>query len=166
MRHLGFAILSLGLLAACETTGGYGGGYGGGGTQLSQCMRNALIGAGVGAVLGGVTGAEGRKTEGAVLGGAVIGAGTFALCKVLNSSEQARIERSYLNALNANGPVSDGWVSATGQRHVLQVTQPRATDVASCRLLDASLAIGDGAPVSLPTERYCRTNAGTWMAQI
>ena len=37
-------------LASCETTGGYGGGtYGPQRTQLSQCMRNALVGAGIAA---------------------------------------------------------------------------------------------------------------------
>ncbi len=36
------------VLASCETTGGYGGGPAR--TQLSQCMRNALVGAGIGAL--------------------------------------------------------------------------------------------------------------------
>lgn len=153
-------------VTACES-GPYGGGYGGGsggggyGSNLSKCQRNALIGAGVGAILGGVTAPSGNKTENAVIGGAIGAAGTYAACKLLDNREQARVEGAYLSALNANAPVSDSWVSGSGQSKVLQVTRPeRDYDNSDCRTLQASLAVGRGLAQPLPPERYCRTATG------
>src|SRR5690606_13055511 len=78
-------------LSACETTGGYGGGYGAPRTQLSQCMRNALIGAGVGAVAGAAIGDSDNRVENAAIGAAVVGAGTYGVCRLLTAREQQRV---------------------------------------------------------------------------
>jgi hypothetical protein len=152
---LASALFGVVALAGCESAGVAGG------TQLSQCMRNALVGAGVGAVLGGVTASEGRRTEGAVLGGAVGGGGTFAVCKLLDGREQARIEGAYLAALQTNSAQSESWVGGNGRSHVLQVSQPQAIGSGQCRSVTATLSI-DGTSEPLPTETYCRSQGGGW----
>jgi uncharacterized membrane protein len=74
------------MLAACETTSDYGGGPPR--TQLSQCGRNALVGAGIGAVAGAVIGNEHNRAENAAIGAAVVGAGTYGVCRYLSAREQ------------------------------------------------------------------------------
>lgn len=147
---------------ACETTGGYGAGAGGGGTQLSSCMRNALIGAAVGGVTGAVVGSEHNRGENAAIGAAVAGAGTFAVCKYLDNQQQARIEGAYRNALASNAPVGMNWVGASSRTYVLNVNRPTAiAGQPACRNVNATLNVNNAGPEALPTETYCQ-NGGVW----
>jgi hypothetical protein len=165
------AFLMSGVLAAalaaagCATGGGYGGGYGGGGfgvTNLSQCMRNALIGAGVGAVAGAATAPEGNRTENAAIGAAIGGAGAFAVCRLLDSGEQARIENAYQTALSSNAPYTATWSAANGSARAVQVAQPTpAAGAPQCRIINATMTVSNEPGVQqLPTERYCQTATG------
>lgn len=155
-------------LAGCATAPGGGYGYGGGGfgggTQLSQCMRNALIGAGVGAVAGAVIGSENNRVENAAIGAAVAGGGTFAACRLIEASTQNRIEQAYLTALQTNAPFQTSWTATTGGARGVQVGQPQpAPGAPNCRIINAQLVTtGNPAVRPLPTERYCATPQG-WM---
>jgi hypothetical protein len=151
-------------LAACESTGGGYGGGGGGGTQLSQCMRNALIGAGVGAVLGGATAPDGNRGENAALGAAAGGLGTYAVCRwVSSNNQQARVEQTYYQALNQNAPVSAPLAGPNGRPATLSVARPVTAPgrPATCRVINAT--INDGASTSsLPQETFCQQADGSW----
>ena len=152
-------------LAACETTGGYGYGSGQPTTQLSQCMRNALIGAGVGAVLGGVTAPEGNRTENAAIGAALGGLGTYGVCRWLgNSNQTSRVEQSYYRALNTNAPVTEQLSGPSGQPATLQVARPTAAPgrPAECRQVNAVVTDSSGSQ-QLPTEHFCRNATGGWV---
>lgn len=136
------------------------------GTQLSTCMRNALIGAGVGAVAGILTAPKGNKTENAAIGGAVGGVGTYFVCKYLGKRDQSRIERSYLSALNRDRAVSADFTPQNGGGPaVLNVPKP-TVDAAdpNCRVLAPTLSAGGLASQALPKERYCKIN-GVWTPQ-
>ncbi len=158
------AALSLGL-GACATDPYAGGGYGGGGyggTQLSQCMRNALIGAGVGAVAGALIGSENNRVENAAIGAAVGGGGAYAACRLIEGSTQNRIEQAYLTALQTNAPYQTTWTATTGGARGVQVGAPQpAPGAPNCRIINAQLVTSGNPPVQpLPTERYCATANG------
>jgi hypothetical protein len=155
-------------LGACESTGGYGGGgggYGGGGTQLSQCMRNALIGAGVGAVLGGVTAPDGNRTENAALGAVIGGGGAYAVCRWLGNSQQtSSVEDSYYRALNTNQPQRQALAGPNGQPATLSVAapQPAPGRAPTCRTINATVSDNTGSQ-ALPQETFCRDANGAWV---
>lgn len=152
-------------LAACQTYGPAGPGYGGAPTtQLSSCMRNALIGAGVGAVAGAVAGSEHNRGENAAIGAVVGGGGTFAVCKYLDNQQQARIEGAYRNALTSNQPVGMNWVGASNRSYVLSVARPQPVPgQPQCRTVNATINVNNQGPQPLPTETYCSTSPGVWM---
>ena len=154
-------------LAACETTGGgYGGGGYGGGTQLSQCMRNALIGAGVGAVIGGVTAPEGNRTENAALGAIIAGGGTYGVCRWLGNSRQtASVEDSYYRALNTGAPQRQNLSGPNGAPATLQVAAPQSAPGRgpNCRVISATVSDNSGASQALPQETFCRDANGAWV---
>lgn len=134
------------------------------GTQLSSCMRNALIGAGVGALAGLVTAPKGNKTENAAIGGAVGGVGTYFVCKYLGNRDQARIERSYATALKTGKPVTSNFTpQGGGGPATLVVPAPQVDPVdANCRVLAPQLSAGGLAAQALPKERYCKSANGVW----
>lgn len=150
-------------LTACETTGGYGGG--GGGTQLSQCMRNALIGAGVGAVVGAAVGDEDNRVENAAIGAAVVGAGTYGVCRWLSAREQQRVENAYYQSLNSGRPVNDSWQSDQGAQRSLAVSAPQAAPGRGpeCRRVSATVSDPQYGNQQLPPETFCRTPSGQWV---
>ncbi|MCL4713585.1 MAG: hypothetical protein KJZ75_01660 [Hyphomonadaceae bacterium] len=153
------------VLASCETTGGYGGGYGPPRTQLSQCMRNALIGAGVGAVLGATQGPRENRVENAAIGAAVVGAGTYGVCRLLTAREQQRVENAYYQSLNSGQPVNDSWQSDQGQQRSLRVSQPAPAPGygAECRRVNATVSDPQYGEQQLPAETFCRTPSGSWV---
>lgn len=154
------------LLASCETTGGYGGGYGSSGrTQLSQCMRNALIGAGIGAVVGATQGPRENRAENAALGAAVVGAGTYGVCRYLTAREQQRVENAYYQSLASGQGVNDSWQSDQGQARSLQVSAPQAAPGygAECRRVSATVSDPQYGNQQLPPETFCRTPNGAWV---
>lgn len=154
-------------LAACETTGGYGGGgYGGAPrTQLSQCMRNALIGAGVGAVAGAAIGDSDNRVENAAIGAAVVGAGTYGVCRYLSAREQQRVENAYYQSLNSGQAVNDSWQSDQGQARSLRVNAPQSAPGygAECRRVSATVSDPQNGSQQLPPETFCRSPNGAWV---
>jgi len=150
-------------LSACETSGG---GYGGGPprTQLSQCMRNALIGAGVGAVAGAVIGDEDNRGENAAIGAAVGGLATYGACRWLTAREQQRVENAYYQSLNSGQPVNQTWQGEQGGTRSLAVSSPQPAQGygGQCRRINAT--VSDGASTQqLPAETFCRNEAGQWV---
>jgi surface antigen len=161
---LACAVLASALaLAACETTGDYGGGPPR--TQLSQCMRNALIGASIGAVAGAVVGDEDNRVENAAIGAAVVGASTYGICRYLSAREQQRVENAYYQSLNSGAPVNDTWQSDQGSTRSLQVSQPApAPDLGpQCRRVRATISDPQYGNQQLPAETFCRTPSGQWV---
>lgn len=149
-------------LAACETTGaGYG--YGPPRTQLSQCMRNALIGAGVGAVAGAVTAPEGNRGENAAIGAAVGGLGTYGVCRWLSAREQQRVENAYYQSLNSGQGVNENWQSDNGAPRSLAVSRPQEVSGSpQCRRVSATVSDPQYGNQQLPPETFCRNAAGQW----
>lgn len=150
-------------LASCETTSGA---YGGGPprTQLSQCMRNALIGAGVGAIVGATQGPRENRAENAAIGAAVGGLGTYGVCRWLSAREQQRVENAYYQSLNSGQGVNQSWEGEQGGTRSLSVARPApAPDRGpECRRVNAT--VGDGQTTqSLPQETFCRNAAGQWV---
>jgi hypothetical protein len=134
------------------------------GTNLSTCMRNAVIGAGVGGVLGGVTAPRGNKTENAVLGAVLGGGGTYLACKYLGNRDRSRIEGGYLAALNADSSQTRSFTnSSLGGRSTLTVAQPQAVaGQDNCRDLAPVLNSPIFGQTALPNERYCKGADGKW----
>jgi surface antigen len=164
MKLLAAAALAGALtLGACETTGGYG--YGQPRTQLSQCMRNALIGAGVGAVAGAVVGDEDNRAENAAIGAAVGGLATYGVCRWLSAREQQRVENAYYQSLNSGRPVNDSWQSDQGGTRSLQVSQPTSASGygPECRRVTATIQDSQYGAQQLPPETFCRTPGGDWV---
>lgn len=148
------------VLASCETTGAYGGPPR---TQLSQCMRNALIGAGIGAVTGAVVGDEDNRAENAAIGAAVVGAGTYGVCRYLSAREQQRVENAYYQSLSTGRPVNDTWQSDQGAPRSLRVSQPvAAPDAPQCRRVNATISDPQYGDQQLPAETFCRGPDGSW----
>lgn len=169
MKKTWLALALAGALAAagCETTG-YGGGYGsggGGGTQLSQCMRNALIGAGVGAAVGYATAPRGNRGENAALGAAAGGLGTYGVCSWLAARERQRVENAYYQSLNSGQGVTDSWQSDQGEPRNLSVAPPSvATGYGGdCRRINATISDPQYGTQTLPAETFCRTASGQWV---
>jgi surface antigen len=149
-------------LASCETTDGYG--YGPPRTQLSQCMRNALIGAGVGAVAGAVAGDEDNRAENAAIGAAVGGLATYGVCRWLSAREQQRVENAYYQSLNSGQPVNDSWQSDQGGTRSLSVSRPTSVSGGSeCRRVTATIQDSQYGTQQLPPETFCRTPSGDWV---
>jgi hypothetical protein len=146
--------------AGCETTGGYGGG-----TQLSQCMRNALIGAGVGAAVGYATAPNGNRGENAALGAAAGGLGTYGVCRYLVARERQRVENAYYQSLNSGGSVNDSWQSDQGAPRSLSVAAPSAAAGygGDCRRINATISDPQLGTQTLPAETFCRTATGQWV---
>lgn len=169
LRTLSLALAAALTLASCETTGGgYGGaGYGGsGGTQLSQCMRNALIGAGVGAVAGALIGSENNRGENAAMGAAAGGLATYGVCRWLDARSRQRVEQAYQRSLSTNSSVNDSWQSDDGAPRSLVVNQPQATTVpnySDCRRVTATISDPSQGRQNLPPETFCRTPNGSWV---
>jgi hypothetical protein len=166
MRKAYLAAIAAGVLAlsGCATGGGYGGG-GYGGTQLSQCMRNALIGAGVGAVLGGTTAPDGNRTENAAIGAAIGGLGTYAVCNWLSTSnQQSSVEGSYYRALNTGAPQTQSLTGPGGQPATLRVNAPQAAPGRgpNCRVITATVSDSSGTQ-NLPQETFCQDTNGAWV---
>lgn len=155
------------MLASCETTGGYGGGYGnsGGRTQLSQCTRNALIGAGIGAVVGATQGPRENRVENAAIGAAVVGAGTYGVCRILSAREQQRVENAYYQSLNSGQGVNDSWQSDQGSPRSLTVSAPQAAPGygGECRRVSATVSDPQYGNQQLPPETFCRSPSGAWV---
>jgi len=146
-------------LAACETSGGYGGGPPR--TQLSQCMRNALVGAGIGAIAGAVVGDEDNRAENAAIGAAVVGAGTYGMCRVLSAREQQRVENAYYQSLQSGAPVNESWQSDQGAPRSLAVSSPApAPGRPECRRVSATIEDPQYGRQQLPPETFCRTPTG------
>jgi surface antigen len=148
-------------LGACETTGAYGGPPR---TQLSQCMRNALIGAGVGAVAGAVIGNEDNRVENAAIGAAVGGLATYGACRWLTAREQQRVENAYYQSLNSGQGVNQTWQGEQGGPRSLTVNRPVAAPDRGpeCRRVTATVSDGQTTQ-SLPQETFCRNAAGQWV---
>lgn len=151
-------------VASCETTGG-GYGYGPPRTQLSQCMRNALIGAGVGAVAGAVIGDEDNRGENAAIGAAVGGLATYGACRWLSAREQQRVENAYYQSLNSGQPVNDSWQSDQGGTRSLSVSRPMSASGygSECRRVSATIEDPQYGSQQLPPETFCRTPGGDWV---
>jgi surface antigen len=151
-------------LSACETTDG---GYGGGPprTQLSQCMRNALIGAGVGAVIGATQGPRENRAENAALGAAAGGLATYGVCRWLTAREQQRVENAYYQSLNSGQPVNDTWQSDQGGSRSLSVSRPSPASGygPECRRVSATISDPQYGNEQLPPETFCRNAAGQWV---
>ena len=150
------------VLASCETTGG---GYGGQPrTQLSQCMRNALIGAGIGAVVGMAQDSSGQRAENAAMGAAVGGLATYGVCRWLTAREQQRVENAYYQSLNSGQPVNQSWQGDQGGPRSLSVSQPAPAPGygPECRRINATVSDGQSTQ-SLPAETFCRTANGQWV---
>lgn len=164
MKLLSAALAGTMVLASCETTGG---GYGGGPprTQLSQCMRNALIGAGVGAVIGATQGPGENRAENAAIGAAVGGAATYGVCRLLSAREQQRVENGYYQALNSSAPVNDSWQSDQGAPRSLTVSRPTPAQGygPECRRVSATISDPQNGNQQLPQETFCRNAAGQWV---
>ncbi len=151
-------------LASCETTSGA---YGGGPprTQLSQCMRNALIGAGVGAIIGATQGPGENRAENAAIGAAVGGAATYGVCRWLTAREQQRVENAYYQSLNSGGSVNDSWQSDQGSARSLLVSRPQPAQGygPECRRVSATVSDPQYGNQQLPAETFCRNAAGQWV---
>jgi surface antigen len=162
-KRLCALVAAAALLAACETSSG---GYGGGPprTQLSQCMRNALIGAGVGAIIGATQGPGENRAENAAIGAAVGGAATYGVCRWLSAREQQRVENAYYQSLRTGEGVNDSWQSDQGGPRSLTVAPPAPAPGrgGECRRVTAT--VSDGASTqALPPETFCRTANGDWV---
>lgn len=147
-------------LSACATDG-YGGAPR---TQLSQCMRNALIGAGVGAIIGATQGPRENRVENAAIGAAVVGAGTYGVCRILSAREQQRVENAYYQSLQSGTGVNDNWQSDNGQPRQLLVSapQPAPGRGPECRRVTATIQDSQYGSQQLPPETFCRTPTGQW----
>lgn len=158
------ALASTLVLASCETTGA---GYGGGPprTQLSQCMRNALVGAGIGAIAGAAIGDRDNRVENAAIGAAVVGASTYGVCRYLSAREQQRVENAYYQSLNSGQPVNDSWQSDQGAQRSLRVSSPTAAPGygAECRRVSATVSDPQYGNQQLPPETFCRSPNGAWV---
>lgn len=166
MKIIGVVVVAAMALASCETTGGYGGGgYGSGRTQLSQCTRNALIGAGIGAITGAAVGDRDNRVENAAIGAAVVGAGTYGVCRYLSAREQQRVENAYYQSLNSGQSVNDSWQSDQGSPRSLQVSAPQAAQGygAECRRVSATVSDPQYGNQQLPPETFCRSPKGAWV---
>ncbi len=167
-KFLALALAGAMALSACETTGGYAGGGsgygGGGGTQLSRCMRQALIGAGIGAVAGAAIGDEQNRWENAAIGAAAGGGGTYGVCRWLSAREQQRVEAGYYQALSSNRSYNESWQSEQGQPRSLVVSQPAAAaGRPECRTVNATVQDPQYGRQTLPAETFCRNGAGQWV---
>lgn len=154
------------MLSACETTGGYGGGgYGAPRTQLSQCMRNALIGAAVGAAVGMAQDSRDNRAENAAMGAAVGGLATYGVCRWLSAREQQRVENAYYQSLNSGGPVNDTWQSDQGSTRSLSVSRPAPVQGygPECRRVTATVSDPSQGTQQLPPETFCRNSSGQWV---
>jgi surface antigen len=164
MRATLVALALAGAMAAsgCETTG-YGGGAGG--TQLSQCMRNALIGAGVGAAVGYATAPNGNRGENAALGAAAGGLGTYGICRFLAARERQQVENAYYQSLNSGQSVNDSWTSDQGATRNLSVATPSVAPGygGDCRRINATITDPAYGVQTLPAETFCRTANGQWV---
>ena len=129
---------------------------------LHSCTGKAAIGAGAGAVLGGLTASKGQKTEGALLGAAVGGLGTFGVCRYIDTRASTRIDKAYKYAAANGAPYTTSWNTKNGVNR-LRVAQP-VRDGANCKILNATLSVAGGARQSLPQETYCRASNGKWSA--
>ncbi len=149
------------VVSGCQTAGA---GYGAGRTQLSQCTRNALIGAGVGALVGATQGPRENRVENAALGAAVIGAGTYGVCRILSAREQQRVENAYYQSLNSGQPVNDSWQSDQGAPRNLSVSAPQPAQGygSECRRVSATVTDPQYGNQQLPPETFCRTPSGQW----
>jgi surface antigen len=163
VRVIGAVLVAAVALASCETTGDYGGGPPR--TQLSQCMRNALIGAGVGAVAGAVVGDEDNRVENAAIGAAVVGAATYGICRYLSAREQQRVENAYYQSLNSGQPVNESWQSDQGGTRSLSVSRPAAAPELGpqCRRVTATISDPQYGNQQLPPETFCRNASGQWV---
>lgn len=150
-------------LSACETTGGYGGGPPR--TQLSQCMRNALIGAAVGAAVGMAQDSRNNRAENAAMGAAVGGLATYGVCRWLSAREQQRVENAYYQSLNSGGPVNDTWQSDQGGTRSLSVSRPAPAQGygPECRRVTATVSDPQQGNQQLPPETFCRNSSGQWV---
>ncbi|MGE0597740.1 MAG: glycine zipper 2TM domain-containing protein [Hyphomonadaceae bacterium] len=150
-------------LSSCASTGaGYG--YGPPRTQLSQCMRNALIGAGIGAIVGAAQDSSDNRAENAALGAAVGGLGTYGVCRFLSAREQQRVENAYYQSLNSGAPVNDSWNSDQGGPRNLTVAAPQPiSGRPECRTVSATVSDPQYGNQSLPPETFCRTASGQWV---
>jgi surface antigen len=162
MRALWAALALAGALAAsgCETPG-----YGAGGTQLSQCMRNALIGAGVGAAVGYATAPNGNRGENTALGAAAGGLGTYGICRFLAARERQQVENAYYQSLNSGQGVNESWTSDQGSLRELNVATPNVAPGygGDCRRINATISDPQYGMQTLPTETFCRTANGQWV---
>lgn len=160
MRVLCVALAGALALSACAS-----GGYGAPRTQLSQCMRNALIGAGVGALIGATQGPRENRAENAAIGAAVVGAGTYGICRILSAREQQRVENAYYQSLQSGGTVSDSWQSDQGQARQLTVgaPQPAPGRGPQCRRVTATIQDSQYGSQQLPAETFCQTDTGQWV---
>ncbi|MBC7769205.1 MAG: glycine zipper 2TM domain-containing protein [Phycisphaerales bacterium] len=149
-------------LASCETTGG---GYGAPRTQLSQCMRNALVGAGIGAIAGAAIGDSDNRVENAAIGAAVVGGGTYGVCRYLNAREQQRVENAYHQSLNSGQAVNENWRSDQGAPRSLQVSSPGPAPGRGpeCRRVSATVSDPQYGNQQLPPETFCRAPGGQWV---
>ena len=151
-------------LSSCETTGGA---YGGGPprTQLSQCMRNALIGAAVGAAVGVAQDSRNNRGENAAMGAAVGGLATYGVCRWLSAREQQRVENGYYQSLNSGQGVNDTWQSDQGAPRQLSVSRPQAAPGygPECRRVSATVNDPQQGNQQLPPETFCRNAAGQWV---
>jgi surface antigen len=151
-------------LAACETTDGYTA-SGAPRTQLSQCMRNALIGAAIGAAVGNAQHSHGQRGENTALGAAVGGLATYGVCRLLSAREQQRVENAYYQSLNSGQPVNDSWQSDQGTPRSLTVSQPAPAQGygGECRRVTATVSDPQQGSQQLPPETFCRNGSGQWV---
>lgn len=162
-KIVGLALVGVLALTSCASTGaGYG--YGPPRTQLSQCMRNALIGAAVGAAVGLAQDSSGQRGENAAMGAAVGGLGTYGVCRFLSAREQQRVENAYYQSLNSGGPVNESWNSDQGGPRNLTVAAPQPiAGRPDCRTVSATVSDPQYGNQSLPPETFCRTASGQWV---
>ena len=127
---------------------------------FQNCTQKAAAGAAGGAVLGALLGSHGQKQEGALLGAAVGGLGTFGICRYVTTRSAARIESAYKTAAATNHSYSTSWNGSNGTES-LYVPKPHA-DGSSCRRMQGTLTVPGAGQQSLPEGTYCRTANGTW----
>lgn len=148
-------------LSGCASSSYYGDGAPQ--TQLSQCMRNAIVGAGIGAAIGAITAPDDNRAENAAIGAAVGGAGTYGACRYLSGREQQRIENAYYQALSTGAGVNQNWQADDGSPRSLHVAPPGAAQRPDCRTIRATLSGGGIGRQQLPAETYCRAAPkGAW----
>ncbi len=127
--------------------------------QLSKCKTRALMGAGAGAIAGALIAGKGDKTKGALIGGALGGAGTFGVCKWMDNRSQAKVEAGYAKAASSGKSYSSNWQAEDGSARKLTVAKP--VKEGNCRVLNSSLTAGGGKQ-ALPQEKYCQGADGVW----